>query len=70
MYAMVCTSTNLGQAVNMMRRYIGELGKEHWQDMKCIFKYLKGTTDIGLVYQGDASYALVSLFLPLQAFTP
>ena len=23
--------------------------------MKCIFKYLKGTTDIGLVYQGDIS---------------
>ena len=27
--------------------------------MKCIFRYLKGTTDIGLIYYGGTSYALV-----------
>ena len=38
-----------------MHRYTGKLRKQHWQAVKCIFKYLKGTTDIGLVYQGDIS---------------
>jgi len=38
---------------------MSNLGKEHWQVVKCILKYLKGTTIIGLVYHGDTSYALV-----------
>ena len=33
--------------------------KEHWQARKHIFKYLKGTTNIGLVYHGDMSCALI-----------
>jgi len=38
---------------------MGKPEKEHWQAMKCIFNYLKGTTDIRLVYQSDTSYAFV-----------
>ena len=34
------------------------LGKKHWQVMKRIFRYLKGTTDIGVVCYGDTSCAL------------
>ena len=37
---------------------MGNLRKEHWQTMECIFRYLKGTTDIGLVYHGNTSYTL------------
>ena len=37
---------------------MGNPWKEHWQAVKRIFKYLKGTTDIGLIYHGDTSYAL------------
>ena len=51
--------TNLAQATNVVSMYIGKLGKEHWQAIKQIFMYLKGTTDIGLIYQGDTSCALV-----------
>jgi len=39
---------------------MGNLEKEHWQVKKFIFKYLKGTTNIGLVHHGDTSYALPS----------
>ena len=58
MYVMVYTRPNLAQTVNVVSKYMGKLGKEHWQTVKCIFRYLKGTTDIGLVYQGDTSCAL------------
>ena len=30
-----------------------DLELEHWQAVKRIFRYLRGTSDIGLVYGGD-----------------
>jgi len=50
MYARVCTKQDLAQAVSVVSRYMGNLRKKYWQVVKCIFRYLKGTTDIGLVY--------------------
>ena len=33
--------------------------KEHWNAMKHICSYLKGKTDVELVYHGDTFYAFV-----------
>ena len=38
---------------------MGKPGKENWHPVKQIFRCLKGTIDIGLIYQGDTSCALV-----------
>ena len=58
MYGMVCTRLDLAQVVNAVSRYMGKPGKEHRQEIKRIFRYLKGTTDIGLICQGylDSNY--------------
>ncbi|KAJ4721050.1 Retrovirus-related Pol polyprotein from transposon TNT 1-94 [Melia azedarach] len=53
MYAMVCTRPDLAQSVNVVSRFMGEPSKEHWQAVKRIFRYLKGTFDVGLIYGGD-----------------
>ena len=53
MYAMVCTRPDLAQSVSVVSRFMGEPGKEHWQAVKRIFRYLKGTSDVGLIYGGD-----------------
>ncbi|KAJ4703293.1 Retrovirus-related Pol polyprotein from transposon TNT 1-94 [Melia azedarach] len=53
MYAMVCSRPDLAQSVSVVSRFMGELGKEHWQAVKRIFRYLKGTFDVGLIYGGD-----------------
>ncbi|KAJ4724427.1 Retrovirus-related Pol polyprotein from transposon TNT 1-94 [Melia azedarach] len=53
MYAMVCTRPDLAQSVSVVSRFMGEPGKEHWQAVKRIFRYLKGTFDVGLIYRGD-----------------
>lgn len=53
MYAMVCTRPDLAQAVSVVSRYMGQPGKEHWQAVKRIFRYLKGTSDVGLIYGSD-----------------
>ncbi|XP_074318246.1 secreted RxLR effector protein 161-like [Silene latifolia] len=53
MYAMVCTRPDLAQSVSVVSRFMGDPGKEHWQAVKRIFRYLKGTSDVGLIYGGD-----------------
>ncbi|XP_047328226.1 secreted RxLR effector protein 161-like [Impatiens glandulifera] len=53
MYVMVCTRPDLAHAVSVVSRFMGDPGKEHWQAVKRIFCYLKGTSDIGLSYGGD-----------------
>ncbi|KAJ4704922.1 Retrovirus-related Pol polyprotein from transposon TNT 1-94 [Melia azedarach] len=51
MYAMVCSRPDLAQSVSVVSRFMGEPGKEHWQAVKRIFRYLKGTFDVGLIYE-------------------
>ncbi|KAJ4703754.1 Retrovirus-related Pol polyprotein from transposon TNT 1-94 [Melia azedarach] len=53
MSAMVCSRPDLAQSVSVVSRFMGEPGKEHWQAVKRIFRYLKGTFDVGLIYGGD-----------------
>ncbi|KFK41513.1 hypothetical protein AALP_AA2G139400 [Arabis alpina] len=53
MYAMVCTRPDLAQAVSVVSRFMGQPGKEHWLAVKRIFRYLKGTSDVGLMYGGE-----------------
>ena len=50
MYAIVCTHSNISHAVSVVNEYMINLGKEHWQAVKWILQYLRGTTDVGLVY--------------------
>ena len=37
-----------------LSRYISKLGNEHWTVIKMVFKYLCGTTDHAICYQGKA----------------
>jgi len=48
---------DLAQVGSVVSKYMGNSRKEHWHVVKRIFRYLKGTTNIRLVYHGDMSYA-------------
>ena len=50
MYAMVCTHPDISHAVSAVNRYMACPGKEHWQAMKWIFRYLRGIANLCLVY--------------------
>ena len=50
MYAMVCTRQDISHAINVVSRYMANPSKEHWQAMKWILQYLRGTANIDLVY--------------------
>ena len=52
MYAMVCTRLDITHAVGVVRRYMKNLGKEHWMVVKWILRYLRGTTNQALWFGG------------------
>ena len=52
MYAMVCTRPDIAQVVRVISRYISNLVKEYWRAVKWILRYLKGSSDIVLCYDG------------------
>jgi len=54
MYIMMCTRPNLVQNINMVSMYVSILGKEYWQVMKRILRYVKGTKYIRLIFKGDS----------------
>ena len=53
MYAMVCTRPDLSQAVSMISRYMHDPGRGHWEAVKWVLRYIKGTIDVGLVFEND-----------------
>ena len=52
MYAMMCTLPDICFVVGLVSRYQSNPGREHWKAVKRILRYLKGTMDYFLVYQG------------------
>ncbi|GJW74440.1 retrotransposon protein, putative, ty1-copia subclass [Tanacetum coccineum] len=50
MYLMVCTRPDKAYAVSVVSRYLANPGKNHWEAVKWILKYLRGTANVGLVY--------------------
>jgi hypothetical protein len=56
MYAMVCTRPDIAHAVGVVRRYMNNLGKEHWEVVKWILRYLRGTTTHALCFGGSDTF--------------
>eukprot|EP00253_Pinus_taeda_P021394 PITA_21394 len=52
MYVMVCSRPDIAHVVGVLRRFMSKLGKEHWTTVKQVFRYLRGTSDYGLCYEG------------------
>ena len=50
MYAMVCTKPDLTYVVNIISRFMHNPGKAHSEAIKRILRYLKGSLDLGLVF--------------------
>ncbi|KAE8689292.1 putative Retrotransposon protein, Ty3-gypsy subclass [Hibiscus syriacus] len=46
-------SSNISQAVGVVSRYMANPGKEHWNTVKRILRYIKGTSNVALCYGGS-----------------
>jgi hypothetical protein len=52
MYAMICTRPNIAHVVGVVSRYISNPGKQHWEAVKWILRYLKGASDKSICFTG------------------
>jgi hypothetical protein len=53
MYVMVCKRPDIAHEMGVVRRYMKNLGKEHWGEVEWILGYLRGTTTHALCFGGS-----------------
>ena len=53
MYAMVCTRLDISHAFGVVSKFLANLSKAHWEAVKCIFRYLRGTSKVCLSFGGS-----------------
>nr|GFA54552.1 retrovirus-related Pol polyprotein from transposon TNT 1-94 [Tanacetum cinerariifolium] len=58
MYVVVCTRPDLAHAVGVVSRFLSNPGKKHWEAVKWIFQYLRGTSKLGTTF-GNGKPTLV-----------
>jgi hypothetical protein len=50
---MVCTRPYIEHVMGVVSRYMNNLGKEHWEEVKWILRYLRGTATHALCFEGS-----------------
>ncbi|XP_074360437.1 secreted RxLR effector protein 161-like [Apium graveolens] len=59
MYLANCTRPDITFSVNLLARHSSAPTRRHWTGVKQIFRYLRGTMDMGLFYSKDSKLELV-----------
>ena len=52
MFAMVCTRPDIVHVVEVVSRFMSRPGKQHWEAVKRILRYLRGSSDTCLYFIG------------------
>ena len=55
MYVMVCTRPDLAHAVTVVSKFLSNSRRMHWDAVKWIFRYLKGTIYYGIMFSKQQS---------------
>lgn len=55
MYLAGCTRPDISFSVNLLARYSSAPTRRHWNGIKHILRYLKGTIDLGLFYSNETT---------------
>lgn len=58
MYSMVGTRLDLAYPVGLISRFMTKPLKEHWQAVKWVLRYIKGTVDTRLCYKGKGEFRI------------
>jgi len=54
MYLANCTRPDIAFAVNLLARFSSCPTKRYWKGIKHIFRYIRGTSDLGLFYSNNS----------------
>ena len=54
MYLMICTRPDLGFAVGRLSQYCEEPLRCHWNAVKRVYRYVKGTQNMGILYDAKS----------------
>ena len=55
MYAMVYTRPDIAQAMGVLSQFMANPRRVHWDAVKRVFRYLRGTSDCSIFYHGNSS---------------
>ena len=55
LYLEQCTRPDIAYSVNLLARLSSALTRRHWNGVKHILRYLRGTTDLGLFYSKEST---------------
>ena len=53
MYEMIGTRPDIAHGLSLVSRFMSKPSKDHWNAVKWLLRYLKGTIDKGLVYRSN-----------------
>ena len=56
MYAMISTRPNIAHAISVTSRYMTSYGKEHWSALKWLVRYMRGATNVGILFDGNGEH--------------
>ena len=56
MYAMVCTRLDISHAIGVVSKYMENPGKEHWNAVKWVLWYIRGTSDYCITFNNNSDY--------------
>ncbi|KAM1746095.1 hypothetical protein ACFX11_012757 [Malus domestica] len=59
MYAIVCTQPDIAQAINVVSKYMANPEKQHWDAVKWILRYLKGSWRQRIMFEKQKENAVV-----------
>lgn len=51
MYMMICTRHDLAYAISVLSRFMSNPRRFHWEALKYVLRYIKGTAGYGLVFE-------------------
>ena len=59
-YVTTATRPDLASAVSILSKYMSKPSKEHWQGVKRILRYIKGTINYGLIFKAEDNKGILA----------
>ena len=61
MYVMVSNRPDISHVVGVVSRYMENPGKEHWEAVKWLFRYLRGKRSYSITYDGSRAIHILQV---------